>query len=150
MSSILEVNPLLLTFVALTCYTQVFHQVLMPSVAFTALALFTELRWVFLLLPRAAISLLQTFVSADRIATYLLNPEVAPSPISCVLVKPEACTLRLVNATLTWPTKDKAPFTLRDVNATFSPGITLVCGRVGSGKSLLLHGLLEEARILAR
>ena len=149
MSSILEVNPLLLTFVALTCYTQVFHQVLMPSVAFTALALFTELRWVFLLLPRAAISLLQTFVSADRIATYLLNPEVAPSPISCVLVKPEACTLRLVNATLTWPTKDKAPFTLRDVNATFSPGITLVCGRVGAGKSLLLHGLLQEARILA-
>jgi len=149
MSSILEVNPLLLTFVALTCYTQVFHQVLMPSVAFTALALFTELRWVFLLLPRAAISLLQTFVSADRIATYLLNPEVAPSPISCILVKPEACTLRLVNATLTWPTKDKAPFTLRDVNATFSPGITLVCGRVGAGKSLLLHGLLQEARILA-
>ena len=149
MSSILEVNPLLLTFVALTCYTQVFHQVLLPSVAFTALALFTELRWVFLLLPRAAISLLQTFVSADRIATYLLNPEVAPSPISCILVKPEACTLRLVNATLTWPTKDKAPFTLRDVNATFSPGITLVCGRVGAGKSLLLHGLLQEARILA-
>ena len=149
MSSILEVNPLLLTFVALTCYTQVFHQVLMPSVAFTALALFTELRWVFLLLPRATISLLQTFVSADRIATYLLNPEVAPSPISCILVKPEACTLRLVNATLTWPTKDKAPFTLRDVNATFSPGITLVCGRVGAGKSLLLHGLLQEARILA-
>ena len=149
MSSILEVNPLLLTFVALTCYTQVFHQVLLPSVAFTALALFTELRWVFLLLPRATISLLQTFVSADRIATYLLNPEVAPSPISCILVKPEACTLRLVNATLTWPTKDKAPFTLRDVNATFSPGITLVCGRVGAGKSLLLHGLLQEARILA-
>ena len=149
MSSILEVNPLLLTFVALTCYTQVFQQVLMPSVAFTALALFTELRWVFLLLPRAAISLLQTFVSADRIATYLLNPEVAPSPISCILVKPEASTLRLVDATLTWPTNDEAPFALRNVNATFSPGITLVCGRVGAGKTLLLHGLLQEARILA-
>ena len=148
MSSILEVNPMLLTFVALTCYTQVFQQVLMPSVAFTALALFTELRWVFLLLPRAAISLLQTFVSADRIATYLLNPEVAPSPISCILVKPEASTLRLVDATLTWPTNDEAPFTLRNVNATFSPGITLVCGRVGAGKTLLLHGLLQEARIL--
>lgn len=149
MSSILEVNPLLLTFVALTCYTQVFHQVLVPSVAFTALALFTELRWVFLLLPRATISLLQTFVSADRIATYLLNPEVAPSPISCILVKHEACTLRLVNATLTWPTNEDAPFTLRDVNVTFSPGITLVCGRVGAGKTLLIQGLLQEARILA-
>lgn len=147
MSSILEVNPLLLTFVALTCYTQVFHQVLTPAVAFTALALFTELRWVFLLLPRAAISLLQTFVSAHRVATYLLSPEVAPSPVSCILVSPEACTLRLVNATLAWPTNDGATFMLRDVNATFPPGITLVCGRVGAGKTLLLHALLHEARV---
>lgn len=76
----------------------------------------------------------------------------------------------LTNATLTWPLDEslnknsaaqqngtasaaatpKPGFTLADLSLTFPQGqISLICGRLGSGKTLLLSGLLGEADLLA-
>ena len=73
----------------------------------------------------------------------------------------------LSNATFTWPRDDssvgtteglprstaptpKNAFTLADVSVRFPQGeFSLICGRLGSGKSLLLAGLLGEADLLA-
>ncbi|WVF68276.1 hypothetical protein IAT40_003041 [Kwoniella sp. CBS 6097] len=69
----------------------------------------------------------------------------------------------LTSATYTWPRDDsaiqgpkstattpKSAFTLADLTLRFPKGkLSLICGRLGSGKSLLLAGLLGEADLLA-
>jgi ABC-type cobalamin/Fe3+-siderophores transport system ATPase subunit len=44
---------------------------------------------------------------------------------------------------------DSAPFVLRDLDITFQRGaVTLIAGKFGSGKSLLLNALLGEVALL--
>ena len=148
LSTVLEVNPLLVTLVAFTFYTQVLKHTLTPAIAFTSLAIFTELRWTLVLLPRAITSFLQTLVSARRVGEFLVSTEVTPSPYSNFFVRPSDCTLRMEHATVSWPTMPgQSSFRLSDINLVFSPGKTLICGRVGAGKTLLLHALLHEVEV---
>ncbi len=86
------------------------------------------------------------------------------------MVPAESGLIAMNSATITWP-RDKAPmsadgeasvgpsiaptpsgggFTLSDVNVNFPEGqLSLICGKLGSGKTLLLLGLLGEADCLA-
>lgn len=149
LSMVLELNPLLVTLVAFTFYTQVLHLTLTPQVAFTSLAVFNELRWTLIMLPRAVTSFLQTLVSAGRIAEYLDSDEV--SAPARTLRPPTAVppTVRLDKATVAWPHTGRGPsFLLRDISVEFPVGRTVLCGRVGCGKTLLLHALLHEAEVL--
>ncbi|WFD28377.1 hypothetical protein MNAN1_003387 [Malassezia nana] len=151
LSIVLELNPLMVTLVAFTFYTQVLHQSLTPKVAFTSLAVFNELRWTLIMLPRAVTSFVQTLVSAGRIAEYLDSPDVAlpPRTLPPPPATPAPAEVRLDKATVTWPLSGRLPsFLLRDVSVTFPMGRTLLCGRVGCGKTLLLQALLHEAEVL--
>ncbi|WFD24320.1 hypothetical protein MEQU1_003019 [Malassezia equina] len=153
LSMVLELNPLLVTLVAFTFYTQVLHKTLTPQVAFTSLAVFNELRWTLIMLPRAVTSFIQTVASAGRIAEYLESDEVVPPP--CTL-RPTPATatavavpVRLDKVTVAWPNVHRSSsFLLRDLSVEFPVGRTLLCGRVGCGKTLLLHALLHEADVL--
>ncbi len=87
------------------------------------------------------------------------------------VIPSESGLIAMNSATITWP-RDKAPtadglvslgpsaaptpgggvggFTLSDVNVNFPEGkLSLICGKLGSGKTLLLLGLLGEADCLA-
>ena len=95
-----------------------------------------------------------------RIEKYLHGAEVA-------LVEPlsrQSQAIALQNATITWPqdrvrgasatpsvaSTPKQKFVLLDLSIDFPLGeLSLVCGKLGSGKSLLLLSLLGEADILA-
>ncbi|SHO79456.1 Similar to S.cerevisiae protein YBT1 (Transporter of the ATP-binding cassette (ABC) family) [Malassezia sympodialis ATCC 42132] len=149
LSVVLELNPLLVTLVAFTFYTQVLHETLTPQVAFTSLAVFNELRWTIIMLPRAVTSFAQTLVSAGRMAEYLDSPEVSP-PARTLRASPASpATVRLDKATVAWPlTGQGSSFVLRNISVEFPVGRTLLCGRVGCGKTLLLHALLHEAEVL--
>jgi ABC-type multidrug transport system fused ATPase/permease subunit len=69
----------------------------------------------------------------------------------------EAGDIVMTNATFTWPrdtsgdaNTPKNVFTLADLTLRFPQGqLSLICGRLGAGKSLLLLGLLGEADLLA-
>ena len=110
---------------------------------------------------------LQEFVFLRRIERYLAGPEVSPIP---PLNSEEASQLRIAlrSATIAWPhgrdsgrSRSVGPlasatpsltekFILRDLNVTIPMGeMTLVCGKLGSGKSLLLLALLGETDLLA-
>ncbi|WVQ95827.1 hypothetical protein IAU59_002926 [Kwoniella sp. CBS 9459] len=131
---------------------------LTPSVAFTAVAVFAELRYALNALPETFIEVLQGFVSCRRIEKYLSLAEVAP-----VEENDGTGDIILTSATYTWPRADsgipggkstattpKNAFTLADLTLRFPKGkLSLICGRLGSGKSLLLAGLLGEADLLA-
>lgn len=164
-------------------FTLVRQQKLTPSIAFTSVAVFGELRYALNALPETFIEALQGeqcplngahlvgFVSCRRIEKYMSLAEVPR-------VEPYAGNgdIVLTSATFTWPrddsavpvdgTKSTAPtpknaFTLADMNLRFPQGqLSLICGRlgelthrkaligIGSGKSLLLAGLLGEADLL--
>lgn len=64
----------------------------------------------------------------------------------------------LTNATFAWAREDapadtatpKHAFALADLSLRFPEGkLSLICGRISAGKSLLLNGLLGEADLLA-
>lgn len=103
--------------------------------------------------------MLQGLVSMRRIEKYLHGVEVATVPP----VDGQDHPIRLQSATITWP-QDRArgasaapsaaptprqKFVLVDLTLDFPLGeLSLVCGKLGSGKTLLLLSLLGEADLL--
>ncbi|KIR78450.1 ATP-binding cassette transporter [Cryptococcus gattii EJB2] len=149
-------TPVVVTVVSFLHYTLVRGQQLTPSVAFTSVAVFAELR------PETFIQALQGFVSCRRIEKYLCLDEVA-----AIEENDGESDIVLSSATFAWPRDEtaftneltinavsnaatpKTAFTLADLNLRFPKGkLSLICGRLGSGKSLLLAGLLGEADLL--
>lgn len=111
-----------------------------PSVVFTSINLFGNLQSVIKQLPARLTSLHSARISYIKLQTYLQLPERQPESIP-------ADSLFLQKADLAWPL-DKDNMLLRDVNLEFPQhGLSLITGRVGSGKSLLLSSILEEANI---
>ncbi|KAK0565002.1 hypothetical protein OC861_003987 [Tilletia horrida] len=155
--------PMLVIVTAFSSYSLFFGLPLTPSRAFTAFSVLQELRFALIQLPDTLSSAVQSWTSLRRIANYLDVPEV-DVPDSFNLSSEQALgtnlQIRLQNATIGWPvssvssatpTASVTPtFRLRDVSASFTPKeLNLICGKLGSGKTLLLQGLLGEADLLA-
>lgn len=96
---------------------------------------------------------LQGFVSLRRIEKYLHGAEVNPVPP----LDMQSQQIALQNATITWPQDrlhqsgsatpstngtPRTKFVLLDLALSFPEGeLSLVCGKLGSGKTLLLLGM---------
>jgi ABC-type multidrug transport system fused ATPase/permease subunit len=127
---------------------------LTPSIAFTALAVFNELKYALSILPETFVEGLQALVSLRRIEAYLSTPEV-DSKVDEILTSLPAAkiaadidgSIALRNATVTWPTSghSKTPsgyttpgssrFILHDISLDFPiDGLSLISGPLGSGK----------------
>lgn len=103
------------------------------------------------------------FLSVRRIEKYLDQEEIeSPAPMNVN----EPVKIGFDNATVTWTTSSNNSeesqsssssqdtyagsdgFILKDVNLDFpNDKLSLICGKTGSGKSLLLLGLLGEAMV---
>lgn len=105
--------------------------------------------------------MLQSMVSLRRIERYLQGPEVAAVPPLHTDIPP----ISIISATLSWPQARSASavgsassstastparkFMLIDVSLNFPTGeLSLICGKLGSGKTLLLLALLGESDVL--
>ena len=111
-------------------------------------------------LPETLINALQSLVSMRRIEKYLHGVEVTPvAPLDG-----QAQPIALQSATITWPqdrtrnssagpstaSTPRHKFVLMDLSVNFPLGeLSLICGKLGSGKSLLLLALLGEADLLS-
>ena len=103
--------------------------------------------------------MLQSLVSLRRIEKYLNGGEVKPVPP----LDQQSQVIALQSCTLTWPQDrsigsvapsvaptPKHKFILTDLSLNFPEGeLSLICGKLGSGKTLLLLAFLGEADILA-
>lgn len=110
-------------------------------------------------LPETLINMLQSAVSLRRIEKYLNGVEVAP--VAPLDGQPHPIALQ--SATITWPqdrsrgsaapsaaSTPRHKFILMDLTLEFPLGeLSLICGKLGSGKSLLLLALLGEADVLS-
>ncbi|KAH8087167.1 multidrug resistance-associated ABC transporter [Cristinia sonorae] len=151
-------SPILVTLVAFWHYTIVRGQPLTPSIAFTSVSVFSEMKFALNALPETLINMLQGMVSMRRIEKYLHGAEVKPVPP----LNTEPSPIALQSATITWPqdrtrgssapsvaSTPKSKFMLIDLSLDFPHGeLSLICGKLGSGKTLLLLALLGEADLL--
>ncbi|KAJ7126325.1 P-loop containing nucleoside triphosphate hydrolase protein [Mycena epipterygia] len=156
-NAIWNASPMLVTLVSFWHYAVVRKEILTPSTAFTSV-IFNNLKFALNSLPDMFINLLQSIVSLRRIEKYLGTAEV-----SAVLpLEQQSQTIALQSCTITWPQNRAASstassaastprhkFVLIDLTLQFPPGeLSLICGKFGSGKSLLLLALLGEADLL--
>ncbi|KAJ3746747.1 multidrug resistance-associated ABC transporter [Lentinula detonsa] len=160
-NAIWNASPILVTLVSFWHFTVVRGEDLTPSIAFTAIMVFSELKFALNALPETFINMLQSLVSMRRIEKYLNTAEITPVPP--LSEQPQHISFQ--SCTVTWPqdrnggdssvppsvaSTPRQKFVLVDLNLKFPPGeLSLVCGKLGSGKTLLLLSLLGEADILA-
>ncbi|KDQ21679.1 hypothetical protein BOTBODRAFT_26106 [Botryobasidium botryosum FD-172 SS1] len=159
-NAIWNASPVLVTLVSFFHFAVIRGEDLTPSIAFTSLAVFNELKFALNALPETFINMLQSLVSVRRIEKYLYSAEISPNlPTD----GPGEMRVVLSSATVTWPqdriassiassaaSTPKHKFVLVDLNLEFPIGeLSLICGKLGSGKTLLLLALLGEADLLS-
>ncbi|KAF2102990.1 ATP-dependent bile acid permease [Rhizodiscina lignyota] len=137
-------GPVLLSAASIAVYAVV-HGTLPPSVAFTTIAVLAEIEGTLAYIPELTTNALDAWVSIKRIRDYLNTPEKED-------VLTPGDDIHFDNATLAWPSDDEVgadAFKLNGVNIQFPTGeLSVISGRTGSGKSLLLASILGEAEIL--
>ncbi|WWC95346.1 hypothetical protein V866_002208 [Kwoniella sp. B9012] len=164
--------PVILVIVSFAHYTLVAKKELTATVAFTSIAVFDELRVALFNLPSTIAELLQDILGAKRIATFLTNTDVQYLSESAAQDLFDEDEPLYVKGTVAWdipklydpstattaedntlgisaPSENTVGFRLQNLDVEFPRGkFTLVAGKFGSGKSLLLLALLGEARLI--
>ncbi|GKZ33936.1 hypothetical protein AbraIFM66950_004027 [Aspergillus brasiliensis] len=146
MVSVWIMGPLMLSAVSLTVYTLTRGE-LSASVAFTTLSIFSSLESAMGSLPDLLSKGMEAKISADRIERYLDSSEKS-------LHTSAVDKISFHNATIAWPGDEGAEFDqrflLRDLNLQFPPrGLSVIAGKTGSGKSLLLASIIGECDVLS-
>lgn len=139
-------SPVVLAAISLTVYATMHGGSLPPSVAFVSLGVFKALEVTLAVVPELTTDLLDAWVSIKRIEEYLSSPDVTP-------ITKEGPEVAFDHATIAWPadenTSEEERFVLRDVTLTFPTGeLSVISGKTGTGKSLLLSAILSEADLL--
>ena len=148
--------PMIITGFSFLLYTVVEKRPLYPSVAFTALSLFTLLRYPLDRLADMAAHVLEAKVSVDRVEKFLLEDET--TKYDQLSLKPERNGREFIGfkkANFTWGSKDdpahtETPaFRLINMDTEFHiGGLNVIAGPTGSGKTSLLMALLGEMTLL--
>ncbi|KAL3460120.1 P-loop containing nucleoside triphosphate hydrolase protein [Aspergillus heterothallicus] len=152
LTGIWTLGPLCMSFLAIASYIY-FNGSISASTAFTALSLFENLQTSLSLLPEVITDLLDTFVSLRRISKFLGLEEHVDG-------RTPGDEISLRNATISWPSSpvdhendDSEPepqFQLRNLDLDIPmQQLTVISGRSGAGKSLLLQALIGEAEVVS-
>lgn len=153
---VVNLSPVLLASVTFFIYVWQNGTHIRASVIFTSLGLFDQLYEAVALLPLLQMYLLEAWTSAVRLEKYFKQSDKEP-------VSEPGDAIAFENATVAWPRIEdsEAPeggaeeqrgahSMLRDVNLEFPIGkLSVITGKTGSGKSLLLAALLGEVKLLA-
>ncbi|KAJ8064016.1 hypothetical protein OCU04_007859 [Sclerotinia nivalis] len=152
-------NPLMTAAIALGVHSYIYRQ-LTPAQAFTAIGVFLQLDHCMQSLPNIITQMIAANVSLQRVESFLDSPElgnILSSPAQLLEpADPDSPVINFEDARLSWPTDDEyvetvsERFILRDINISFPVNqLTIICGKTGSGKSLLLNSMLGEAELIS-
>ncbi|CEP08484.1 hypothetical protein [Parasitella parasitica] len=167
-------SPILVTLISFYSFCKLEGKELTAPIAFTSITVFNELRFALNILPEVFIEWLQALISIRRIQTYLDEDEIEPPSTEDEIDPsgnhfPKNIAIGFNDATIGWskqnytdqPESDvqqqdsssssdtKTSFVLKDLNIEFPANeLSLVSGATGSGKTLMMLGLLGEAIVL--
>lgn len=144
--SIWITGPILLSAAALAVYA-IINKSLNASIAFTTVSVFEALEMTLAVVPELITEYIDAKVSATRIKKYLDSAEKE------MYTRP-GTTISFNEATIAWPAEEDGDnedrFRLRGLNVDFPRNeLSVISGRTGSGKSLLLASILGEADLLS-
>ncbi|OLN81740.1 ATP-dependent bile acid permease 3 [Colletotrichum chlorophyti] len=139
-------SPIALAAVSLATYAFI-NGYLTPAVAFVSIGVFKNLEVTLAVIPELITDVIDANISVKRTQDYLNGPEKTQT----VTDGPDVA---FENATIAWPVdeevKDEDRFILRNVNLTFPAGeLSVISGKTGSGKSLMLAAILGESDLLS-
>ncbi len=160
--------PVLLSCISLAVFSLTTPELVRPSVIFASLGLFDQLEEAIASLPVIQVYMMEAWTSCVRVEKFLNQPEKA-------LVADPGETIVFDKATVRWPriedsdtpdanatvpspdgeSSTAAPAEetrsiLRNINVQFPTGkLSLITGKTGSGKSLLLAAILGEVKLLS-
>ncbi|KXT04927.1 hypothetical protein AC578_3478 [Pseudocercospora eumusae] len=144
--------PVVITFLTFMVYTLVEKKDLIPSVAFTALSLFSLLRIPLDQLADMVAHVQESKVSVDRVEEYLNEPETDKYQ---QLQNDEydedgEPLIGFKQGTFSWGGRGAEDFKMIDLDLNFKVGqLNVVIGPTGSGKTSLLMALLGEMTLLS-
>ncbi|KAG6806231.1 hypothetical protein H0H93_003329, partial [Arthromyces matolae] len=92
-------SPILVTLVAFWHFAVYRGERLTPSIAFTSIIVFNEMKFALNALPETFINMLQSLVSLRRIEKYMNGAEVTPVPP----LSQQSQKIAFQSATVTWP-----------------------------------------------
>ncbi|KAL2817293.1 hypothetical protein BDW59DRAFT_152765, partial [Aspergillus cavernicola] len=125
--------------VALYAYTLLAGHPLGIEIIFPALQLFTMLEVRLREIPSLITVLINASIAMERIEDFMAEPDKETRAIASSL---DSAPLQLESCSFAWP--GKTSNILSDVDLSISQGLTVVYGKVGTGKTALLQGLLGE------
>ena len=138
-------GPIMISAVALTVYTRL-QGSLSPSVAFTAIAVLGQVEGSLAIIPKLIMQMLEAAISATRIERYLKEQEVTR-------YTKVANNVSIRDASIAWPADSSNAafgFMLRELSLSFPNNeLSVISGKTGSGKSLLLAAIIGEAASLS-
>ncbi|ROT39327.1 ATP-dependent bile acid permease [Sodiomyces alkalinus F11] len=140
-------SPIALAAASLSVYALI-HGSLTPSVAFVSISVFKSLELALSILPELTTDLIDAKVSIGRIEEFTKAPEITQ-------IVTHGDGVSFEGADIAWPADDEETdeserFVLRNVTAEFPSGeLSVVSGKTGAGKSLLLAAILGEADLLS-
>ena len=116
--------------------------------AFTAIGVFSNLEVTLSVIPELTTDLIDAKISIDRIEKYLTAPEISANTN-------DARNISFEQASIAWPSNEKKDdgderYVLRNVNISFpEKELSVISGKTGTGKSLLLAAILGEVDVLS-
>lgn len=134
-------GPVMLSAVSLAVFAYI-NGGLTPAIAFTTTAVLGQIEGTLATLPGLITDALDSLVSINRIEHYLNSPE----KIDCTT---HSNSISLEKVSIAWPSDSEEEysdrFVLRDINIRFpNKELSVISGKTGSGKSLLLAAILGE------
>ncbi|PNS15552.1 ATP-dependent bile acid permease [Sphaceloma murrayae] len=143
--------PVVISFLTFMVYTIIEKRPLIPSVAFTALSLFSILRVPLDQLADMVAHVQESKVSVDRVEEYLNEAETEKYE----QLKPDQYDdsgepiIGFDNCNFSWGSTGEEDFKLIDVDMRFKVGqLNVIVGPTGSGKTSMLMALLGEMSLL--
>ncbi|KAH6876396.1 hypothetical protein B0T10DRAFT_414530 [Thelonectria olida] len=140
------ISPILLAVASLATYVLI-NSSLSASVAFVSIGIFNTLETTLGSLPELFTLGLDSLVSIRRINAYLDEPERAH-------ILDDGPTISFEGASISWPVGHRTAagedrFILHGVDLSFPDGaLSVISGKTGAGKTLLLSAILGEADLL--
>ncbi|CAO3650117.1 unnamed protein product [Cunninghamella blakesleeana] len=170
--------PTLVIVISFCTFTKLQGKELTAPIAFTAITVFNQLKITLSMLPEDCVQLCQALVSIRRIEKYLHEKEIEPSshtnvnntivigfknatiayklhktttnpsslPLSSLF---DSTAKTLITSNINEEENNSDGFVLKDLNLEFpNDDLSIICGKTGSGKSLMMLSLLGEAFVL--